>query len=273
MNLANIAGRPVLKFIAPSPTGFFGVGLPSCRHPSPAERTAAALAGGGDGLCLAVAPCMNDVQGVAARAHDFMSENRDRRREQLRARLVGAARARIAENGLAGLRARDVTRGADCALGALYTVFRDLDELVLQVNSETLDMLEQAIVEELARETDPIRQLRILARSYMKFALDHRNLWAALFEHRLPDGVETPAWHLDKHMFLIQFISRPLALLNPGMSAEDLRIRALTLFSAVHGIISISLEARFVGIPRGRLESELDDFISLLAAGSATGRR
>ena len=60
--------------------------------------------------------------------------------------------------------------------------------------------------------------------------------------------------------------------LNPGMADEDLRIRALTLFSAVHGIISISLEGRFVGIPRGRLESELDDFVALLAAGAASGR-
>jgi hypothetical protein len=73
-------------------------------------------------------------------------------------------------------------------------------------------------------------------------------------------------------MFLIQFIARPLAALNPDMAEEDLRIRALTLFSAVHGIISISLEARFVGIPPGRLEGELDDFVALLAAGATAAR-
>ena len=55
--------------------------------------------------------------------------------------------------------------------------------------------------------------------------------------------------------------------------AEDRQIRALTLFSAVHGIISISLEGRFVGIPATRLESELDDFVALLAAGATAGRR
>ena len=74
-------------------------------------------------------------------------------------------------------------------------------------------------------------------------------------------------------MFLIQFIARPLAKLNPDMAEEDLHIRALTLFSAVHGIISISLEARFVGLPRGRLESELDDFVGLLAAGARSSRQ
>lgn len=201
-----------------------------------------------------------------------MAGKREIKREDLKARLIEAARSRIAENGLTGLRARDVTQEAGCALGGLYTAFRDLDDLVLHVNSATLATLEGDLVEELADEPDPAKQLRILAHGYLRFALSHRNLWAALFEHRLPEGAEAPAWHLDKHIFLIQFIARPLAALNPGMADEDLRIRALTLFSAVHGIISISLEGRFVGIPRGRLESELDDFVALLAAGAASSR-
>ena len=202
-----------------------------------------------------------------------MTGKRELKREDLKARLIEAARNRIAENGLASLRARDVTQDAGCALGGLYTAFSDLDDLVLHVNSETLGMLERDLVAELAGEPDPARQLRILAHGYMKFALGHRNLWASLFDHKLPEGVEAPGWHLDKHMFLIQFIARPLARLNPDISEEDLRIRALTLFSAVHGIISISLEARFVGLPRGRLESELDDFVGLLAAGATAARQ
>jgi AcrR family transcriptional regulator len=201
-----------------------------------------------------------------------MTGKRELKREDLRTRLIEAARNRIAEHGLAGLRARDVTQDAGCALGGLYTGFHDLDELVLHVNSATLGELENNLVEELSGEADPAKQLRILAHGYLRFAQDHRNLWAALFEHRLPEGAEAPAWHLDKHMFLIQFIARPLAALNPDMTEDDLRIRALTLFSAVHGIISISLEGRFVGIPSGRLESELDDFVALLAAGAASGR-
>ncbi|MCB1446968.1 MAG: WHG domain-containing protein [Rhizobiaceae bacterium] len=201
-----------------------------------------------------------------------MAGRREMKREDLKARLIEAATRRIAENGLANLRARDVTQDAGCALGGLYTVFRDLDELVLHVNSATLGLLEADLVAALEGREEPAQQLRILAHGYLEFALANRNLWSALFDHRLPDTVEAPAWHLEKHMFLIQFIARPLATLNPQMSEEDLRIRALTLFAAVHGIISISLEARFVGIPAGRLESELDDFVGLLAAGAAAGR-
>jgi AcrR family transcriptional regulator len=201
-----------------------------------------------------------------------MAGTREMKREDLKARLIEAARARVIENGLANLRARDVTQDAGCALGGLYTAFQDLDELVLHVNASTLGMLEQNLVAGLAGESDPARQLRILAHGYLDFALANRNLWASLFDHKLPDGVEAPDWHLAKHMFLIQFIARPLAVLNPDMAEEDVRVRALTLFSAVHGIISISLEGRFVGLPRDRLENELDEFISLLAPGATAGR-
>lgn len=201
-----------------------------------------------------------------------MAGKREMKREDLKARLIEAARNRIIENGLANLRARDVTQDAGCALGGLYTAFRDLDELVLHVNSSTLGMLEQNLVAELAGESDPAKQLRILAHGYLEFALANRNLWAALFDHKLPEGTDAPDWHLAKHMFLIQFIARPLAMLNPDMAEDDRRVRALTLFSAVHGIISISLEARFVGIPSDRLERELDEFVSLLAAGASAGR-
>lgn len=56
------------------------------------------------------------------------------------------------------------------------------------------------------------------------------------------------------------------------MSAEDRAVRARTLFGAVHGIISITLEARFVGLPPERLERELDEFIIMITAGAASRR-
>lgn len=202
-----------------------------------------------------------------------MAGKRETKREDLRARLIEAARNRIILDGLAKLRARDVTQDAGCALGGLYTVFRDLDELVLAVNSSTLSMIEERLTPDLAGKDDPVEQLRILARGYLEFARENRNLWASLFDHKLPEGVAAPDWHLEKHMFLIQFIARPLARIQPDLKGEDLKVRALTLFSAVHGIVSISLEGRFVGIPATRLDGEVDDFVTLLAAGSTAARQ
>jgi AcrR family transcriptional regulator len=201
-----------------------------------------------------------------------MAGKRELKREDLRARLIEAARSRIAADGLALLRARDVTQDAGCALGGLYTVFSDLHELVIHVNSLTLKALEESLGLAEAPRSSPTDRLRQLARGYLGFAIENRNLWKALFEHRLPDGQDVPQWHLDEHLFLIGLIAEPLAELQPDRSAEERNIRARTLFGAVHGVISISLEGRFVGLPIDRLEQELDDFVLTIAAGAASKR-
>ncbi len=197
---------------------------------------------------------------------------REEKREELKTRLLEAARDRIARDGVANLRARDVTQDAGCALGGLYSAYADLNDLIIHVNSTTLKALEQSLAVTAVKDKPPTDRLRNLAQGYLKFARANRNLWKALFEHALPDDTPSPQWHLDEHLFLLSIIAEPLKELQPDMSDEDRAVRARTLFGAVHGIISITLEARFVGLPPERLERELDEIIVMIADGAAAHR-
>jgi AcrR family transcriptional regulator len=197
-----------------------------------------------------------------------MAGKREMKREDLRSRLIEAARSRIVSDGVAALRARDVTQDAGCALGGLYTVFSDLYELVLHVNSATLKSLEDSLALQDIADAPPADRLRHLARGYLRFALANRNLWMSLFESRPPEGHDVPQWHLDEHLFLIGFIVEPLGQMQPDMSVEARAIRARTLFGAVHGIVSLSVDGRFVGLPPDRLEGEIDDLLQTIAAGA-----
>jgi len=200
-----------------------------------------------------------------------MTEKRDARREDLKGRLITAAEAHIQSSGLGGLRARDITADAGCALGALYTAFADLDELVLHVNSITLARLGAALRQEATSAVEPRAKLKALAKAYLSFARDNRMLWAALFEHRMAPGVPVPEWHLAEHAVLIQHLVEPLAALRPAAEMPDLLARARTLFSAVHGIVAISLEDRFIGLAPTDLESELLGFVDVLVTGLKAG--
>ena len=194
-----------------------------------------------------------------------MAEKRHTKKDDLKARLIAAGTDLIREQGLKGLRARDIAERAGAALGGLYTVFDDLDALILNVNSGTLKRLELALnaaIPPSASIEDTFLQLSL---AYLRFALAERNLWSALFEHRMPEGVPVPDWHLAEHAFLIGLIATPLSQHMPNASPEDVAIRARTLFSAVHGVIAISLEGRFVGITRERLEREVTTLAGLLA--------
>lgn len=197
-----------------------------------------------------------------------MSESADtERKADLRTRLVTAAEAEIAEKGLSGLKARDVTGRAGCALGALYTAVADLDELVLRVNSRTLARLGAALAPASGAGC-PDAVTLALADAYAVFALKNRRLWSALFEHRLPEGVEMPDWHRAEHEVLIARIGAPLMSLRPDLPEAALRLRVRTLFGAVHGVVHLAMQGRLVGVPEALLRQEVAALVAALVLGA-----
>ena len=65
------------------------------------------------------------------------------RRRKLRDALITAAERTIAAEGLRGLKARELAYKVGCAVGAIYNVFDDLDDLIFAVNALTLEQLER----------------------------------------------------------------------------------------------------------------------------------
>lgn len=196
-----------------------------------------------------------------------MSAKREDKKLKLRENLLSSARTRIAGSGLGSLRARDIAEDAGCALGALYTVFQDLDSLILEINVETMQRIDAIAEAALAGEDDPAQQLKVLGRAYLAFARQNLMLWRALFEHPLAEGKPVPEQYAQNLNGLMLRIATPLAQLQPELTGEALIIRARTLFSAVHGLVWMSLDNRFVGLPAAILDAELERFIDLLLKG------
>ncbi|WP_424360437.1 TetR/AcrR family transcriptional regulator [Methylocystis parvus] len=190
------------------------------------------------------------------------------RRLKLRERLLDVARQSIAARGLAGLKARDLASEAGCALGAIYTAFDDLDELVLRVNLSTLERLGQALDEAL-REAGPADALQALARAYLDFARREEPSWRALFEHRLSGGAPVPDWFADARNQLFGRLEAPLAELLPHQDAAARAHLARTLFSAVHGVVVLGLEEKLEATPPKLLDEQLETLVRLIAAGLA----
>jgi AcrR family transcriptional regulator len=210
------------------------------------------------------------------------------RRQQLRDRLVEAAERIIAGQGLSGLKARDLAQEAGCAVGAIYTVFSDLDALVLEVNMRTLALFESYIVRATASgEEDDIGQARPamdsapdaterallglvrLARAYLTFAQDHPLRWRTLFQHRLPGGQSPPDWYLAEQSRLFRYIEAPLALLCPGLADDERLLRARSLFSSTHGLVSLGLDEKLMALPGPLLARELEVIVRALGRGLA----
>ncbi len=192
-------------------------------------------------------------------------ENPKGRRDQMRERVLEAAEAVISTKGLAGLKARDIAARAGCALGAIYTVFEDLDELILGVNQRTLARLEAALAT--PEEADGEAELQRLARAYLGYARDEEPRWRALFEHRLPPEKPLPDWYARDRDRLFALAEAPLASLLPNEEPAARKLRARTLFSAVHGVVLLGLEEKLAPTSSRTLEAQLREFVAMMARG------
>ena len=193
-----------------------------------------------------------------------MAGKREALRELLTQKLLDAATRRIEAHGLDRLRARDITDDAGCGLGTIYKCYKDLDDLILHVNSATLARLAADLGEAAAGIDAPRQKLTAFALAYLAFARENRHLWFALFDHRMPEGEPVPDWHLAEHAALFEAIAGPLAALRRELDEAMLMTRARTIFAAVHGVIALSLQDRFIGVPGEALEGELEALVGMM---------
>lgn len=165
-----------------------------------------------------------------------MARRSDHSREEIHAMTLAAAERLVAERGLTGLSARKLAAAIGYTQGTLYLVFRNLDDLILQLNGRTLDRMYRTLTDQAADCGSPEQCVLALGRAYIRFAEDNPYLWGALYEHQPPASEPVPDWYRTKvnRMFeLVVTALEPLAVdLNPG----QLDLAAHALWSGVHGI-------------------------------------
>ena len=196
-----------------------------------------------------------------------MVGKREAKRTALKNALIEAAQNRIDKSGIHSLRARDIAQDAGCALGSLYTAFQDIDDLVLNVNAQTLRALGEQLASAVKSANTPSARLLALAKAYLAFAKNEHNMWSAVFEHALPEGTPIPNWYMNEQKVLFEHITQPLAELCPTLNDREAAIQARVLFTAVHGIVVINLQHRFTRIPHAELDKELQRFVETYIKG------
>jgi AcrR family transcriptional regulator len=197
----------------------------------------------------------------------------DQRRARLRDALVIAAERTITQHGLGSLRARALAEEAGCAVGAIYNVVEDLDDLVLLVNARTLTALERDLaaadrVDEPADAANAaIARLVRMALAYLDFAAAQTPRWRTLFEHRMPAGRAVPAWYREQQQRLFAYVEELLLELQADESRVRRALLARSLFSAVHGLVVLGLEEKLQTIPLPVLREQVRFVVTAIGRG------
>jgi AcrR family transcriptional regulator len=176
---------------------------------------------------------MNDVQNKLKKPSARVD------RDTLRGRALNDARRILQDEGLKALNARRLATDIGVAVGTLYNLFENFEEIILRLNLETLEELE-AVFAARTLPKDPFEAMLEIAREYLAFTARHRNRWAATLEfksagpHRFVD--EFPAT-ISR---LVAEVERAMAPLFPPGREGERRLAAAVLWTSLEGISALS---------------------------------
>jgi len=194
----------------------------------------------------------------------------EKKRAELRRKLIDLGETRIATGGIEQIKARDLASEAGCAVGAIYNVFGDLNDLVMAVNGRTFKRLGSHVVEAVNASPDaaPVETLIIMGHAYLDFAMTNTHAWRTLFDLEMSTDQEVPDWYMAELEQLLGLIAKPLMRNFPDMGAEDAMLMTRGLFSSIHGIVLLGLEKRISAAPTEHLEKMISLILSNLAHNS-----
>jgi AcrR family transcriptional regulator len=193
-------------------------------------------------------------------------------RDDLRSRIVEAARDLVSEEGLDALSMRALGGRVGCSPATIYLHFQDKDELLRSVMEEGFKRLDATVAEETARIPEgasPLDHLAGSARGYARFALENTGYFRAMFEMPGVANVTCcPAPHTAGRVSregAASLLRRAAA--EGELTGENAEIAAVVGWGLIHGLTSLYLSGHL-----GDDVSSHDEFMVLIDSAMAALR-
>ena len=174
------------------------------------------------------------------------SERRERQKQELREKILDAARELFLRDGFEAVTMRRIAEQIEYSPTAIYLHFKEKSELfreLILADFAALAMHAQKI----GRISDPVERLVKCGRAYVEFGLSHPNHYRLMFNLPKHDQAPGAAPPLDPSTDGYQFMRSAVAdavtseRLRPELTDVDLIARVC--WAAVHGIVSLELAA------------------------------
>jgi len=172
-----------------------------------------------------------------------ITERREREREEVRRKILDAARDLFMTEGYERVTMRKIAEAIEYSPTAIYLHFEDKEDLVLALCRQDFGRLLEAM-ETQAPPADPIEGLRQLGRAYARFAIDNPNQYRFMFMSPMkPDHSPEPTdpGHLS-YGVLRSAVTK--AIEAGALRPADPDTVAQVLWSSIHGAVALLITMR-----------------------------
>jgi AcrR family transcriptional regulator len=189
-----------------------------------------------------------------------ITERREREREEVRRKMLDAARDLFVTEGYERVTMRKIAEAIEYSPTAIYLHFEDKDDLVLALCREDFGRL-LAAMESQAPPADPLEWIRQLGRAYARFAIENPNHYRFMFMTPLrPEHKPEPTdpGHLS---FGVLRAAVAKGIETGALRAGDVDTVAQVMWSSVHGAVALLITLRPDCWPRPPVDDLVEETI------------
>jgi len=164
---------------------------------------------------------------------------RQRRKEELRERILDAARALFVKVGYEAFSMRKLAEKVGCSAGNLYLYFESQEHLFRCLVDDSFAELERELRAALTSKHDPVTQLRRGMHAYIDFGLRHPDAYRIAFL------VVRPRQHgaIDPHASFKTLRTAVSACVAARRFRKvDVELASQALWTALHGVTSLLVQ-------------------------------
>jgi AcrR family transcriptional regulator len=172
-------------------------------------------------------------------------ERREREREEIRTRILDAARELFASEGVESVTMRRIADRIEYSPTAIYFHFRDKESLLAELCDYDFRNFAHGFTV-IAQIPDPVERLRTAGRAYVEFGLTYPSHYRLMFMTPKPVNEKTDKSgkgnpEEDAYAFLKGVVHD---LQTQGRLREDLTdtdLVAQTIWATIHGVVSLEI--------------------------------
>jgi AcrR family transcriptional regulator len=177
------------------------------------------------------------------------TERRERERQELRTRILDAARELFAEQGYDAVTMRGIAERIEYSPTAIYFHFEDKEALLRELCDTDFAALAHDF-QKIARTADPLERLRMIGRAYVAFAIEHPSHYRLMFMtpkpalHAADSHIARGNPEQDAYAFLRATVAEAIAEGSLRSEFVDEDLVSQMVWAGVHGVVSLQIAKR-----------------------------
>ncbi|KER10883.1 MAG: hypothetical protein HY22_01500 [[Candidatus Thermochlorobacteriaceae] bacterium GBChlB] len=181
-------------------------------------------------------------------------QRRQREKEEIRRRILDASMHLFTQQGYESVTIRNIADAIEYTPGAIYSYFKDKDEILYALHLEAFEKFYDAKKVVLSI-VNPAERLFALGDAYMKFATENQEYYDLMFITNATGKKiqEMDSWHVGYRSFdLLRYCVKDC--MDKGYLAKgDVDAVSLAIWSMVHGTASLLIRKRLLMFPEEQL--------------------